>query len=400
MKRASWAFVVLLVAAGSTQLRAQVLTEQQFLENALPNHPGVTAAAAAEAAAAGARRQAGIVENPVMSWEREQPDTVIREDTLKLDWRLPFDGRKHRIAAGDAALSASKSDLESTRLGIRLEMRSLFAAWYIAAERETVLEAHLERTKRLARWLRARAEEGEAAGVEAERLDLEVEVFERELVAVRAAASAERAAAAVWCDLVTKTVRPQRPLLSIPPATADVGDRPDLQAIAHRVAEAEAVQRLRRRSLEPPEISLGWKKLGEEGLSFEGPVYGIAWPLPVFDRNQGNHEAATAEASVARSQLEFETRLAEQRARAALAAYNDLYRVAKPEEAGSRGLDVALATFAAFEAGEASLTDVLDALRASVDVRLARLESLDQALAADRELEAAIGRPILPGGRS
>jgi cobalt-zinc-cadmium efflux system outer membrane protein len=313
---------------------------------------------------------------------------------------LPFDGRKHRVAAGDAALAASTSDLESTRLGIRLEMRSLYAAWYIAVEREAVLEAHLDRTRRLAEWLRARAEEGEAAGVEAERLDLEVEVFERELVAARAAASAERAAAAVWCDFVTDTVRPQRPFLPIPPATADVGDRPDLRAMTHRVDQAEAVERLHRRSFEPPEISFGWKKLGEEGLSFDGPVYGIAWPLPVFDRNQGNREAATAGLSVARSQLELETRLAEQRARAALAAYNDLHRISRPEEGGSERLDVAIATFAAFEAGEASLTDVLDALRASVDVQLARLESLDLTLAAERELEAAIGRPILPGGRS
>jgi cobalt-zinc-cadmium efflux system outer membrane protein len=400
MKRASWAFVALLAAAGSPPIHAQVLTEKQFLEDAMTNHPGVAAATAAEAAAAGARRQAGIVENPVVSWEREQPDTAVREDTLRLDWRLPFDGRKHRVAAGDAALAASRSDLESTQLGIRLELRSLFAAWYIAAERQEVLEAHLDRTKSLARWLRARAEEGEAAGVEADRLDLEVEVFERELVAARAAASAERAAAAVWCDLVSDTASPQRPYLPTPPATAEVGDRPDLRAIAHRVAEAEAVQRLHRRSLDPPEISFGWKKFGEEGLSFDGPVYGIAWPLPVFDRNQGNREAASAEASVARSQLELETRLAEQRARAALAAYNDLYRVAKPREGGSEGFDVAIATFAAFEAGEASLTDVLDSLRASVDVRMARLESLDRALAAERELEAAIGRPILPGGSS
>jgi cobalt-zinc-cadmium efflux system outer membrane protein len=188
--------------------------------------------------------------------------------------------------------------------------------------------------------------------------------------------------------------------LPIPPATADVGSRPDLQAIAHRVAEAEAVQRLQRRSLEPPEISFGWKKIGEEGLSFNGPVYGIAWPLPVFDRNQGNREAATAEVSVARSQLELETRLAEQRARAALASYSDLYLMAKPADVRGDDFDIAVATFAAFEAGEASLTDVLDSLRATVEVQLARLDSLDQALAAERELEAAIGRPILPGGSS
>jgi hypothetical protein len=103
---------------------------------------------------------------------------------------------------------------------------------------------------------------------------------------------------------------------------------------------------------------------------------------------------------MARAQLELEMRLAKQRAMAALASYSDLYQVAKPEDVRDDGFDIAVATFAAFEAGEASLTDVLDSLRATIEVQLARLDSLDLALAAERELEAAIGRPILPGGSS
>jgi len=400
MSRNSWTLALLMALAGSTPSFAQILTEHQFLDNALTNHPGITAAEAAEAAAAGGRRQAGIIDNPVVSWEREDPDIAARQDTWRLNWRLPFDGRKHRVAAGDAAVAASSSDLDATRLGIRLEMRSLFAAWYIAAEREAVLHAHLDRTSRLARWLRARAEEGEAAGVEAQRLDLEVEVFERELVAARAEAHAKRAAAAVWSDSVTDEVRPQRPFLPIPPGAVDVGDRPELQAIAHRVVEAEAQHRLQRRVFEPPEISLGWMELSGDVQSLNGPVLGVAWPVPVFDRNQGNRQAAAAEATRARSRLELETRQAEQRAQAALASYSDLYPTAKPHGADAASVDVAATVFAAFEAGEASLTDVLDSLRASVGVQMARLGSLDQALAAERELEAAIGRPIFLGGNS
>jgi outer membrane protein TolC len=83
-----------------------------------------------------------------------------------------------------------------------------------------------------------------------------------------------------------------------------------------------------------------------------------------------------------------------------LASYTDLYSVAAPSGTITETLDVAVAVFAAFEAGEASLTDVLDALRASVGVQMARLDSFDQALLAERELEAAIGRPIVPGGSS
>jgi cobalt-zinc-cadmium efflux system outer membrane protein len=400
MKSASWTFSSLLVVASCVPIHAQVLTEDEFLDSALANHPAIAAAEAKKAAAAGARRQAGIVSNPVVSWEREEPDPALRQDTLVLDWRLPFDGRKHRMAAGDAALAAASADLDSRELGIRLEMRSIYAGWYIEAERERVLRTHLKSTRRLARWLRARAEEGEAAGVEAQRLDLEVEVFERGLVAARAAARAERAAAANWSDLVTGEVGPKRPILPAPPASIDVGNRSDLLAIAHRVEEAEAVHRFRKRVFEPPAISVGWTELGEGGLSFNGPVFGVAWPLPVFDRNQGNGEAAAAEASYMQSLLELETRQAEQRARAALASYTDLYSVAAPSGTITETLDVAVAVFAAFEAGEASLTDVLDALRASVGVQMARLDSFDQALLAERELEAAIGRPIVPGGSS
>jgi len=400
MNRASWTFALLLVGASFVPIHAQVLTEEEFLDSALTTHPAIAAAETKKAAAAGARRQAGIVSNPVISWEREEPDPALRQDTWLLDWQLPFDGRKHRMAAGDAAVAAASADLESEQLGIRLEMRSLYAGWYVAAERERVLRTHLESTRRLARWLRARAEEGEAAGVEAQRIDLEVEVFERELVAARAAARAESAAAATWSDLVTGEVRPQRPMLPVPPASIDVGSRSDLLAIAHRVEEAEAVYRFRKRVFEPPSISVGWTELGEGGLMFDGPVYGFAWPVPIFDRNQGNRESAAAEASHMQSLLELETRQAEQRARAALASYTDLFSAAAPSGTTIETLDVAVAVFAAFEAGEASLTDVLDALRASVGVQMARLDSLDQALLAERELEAAIGRPIVPGGSS
>jgi cobalt-zinc-cadmium efflux system outer membrane protein len=379
---------------------AQTLTEKQFLDDALLNHPATAAAEASVSAAAGSRKQAGIVDNPEISWEREDPEVVPRQDTLRLDWRLPFDGRKHRVAAGEAQIAASKSDLTATRLAIRLEMRALYASWYVAAQREAILQDQVDRTRRLAAWLKARADEGEVAGVEAHRLELEVEVLEREAVAARAVARAERAAAAAWSDLVTDTVHPSRPLLVPPPSGADTGDRPDIAALAHRVEVAEAQHRLNKRVLDPPEISLGWTEIREGRFSFDGPVFGVAWPVPLFDRNQGNRAAAKAEVSRANWQLEGAQRRAVAEADGALAAYTDLYGMAVSADSVPADAQVAAAVFAAFEAGEASLTDVLDTLRSTVEVQQARLESLAQALAAERELEAAIGRPIPPGESS
>ena len=73
-----------------------------------------------------------------------------------------------------------------------------FAAWYLAGEREQVLKDHLDTIRRLAEWLRARADQGEAAGVEARRLELEVEVLSRRLAEANAEARARKAAAATW----------------------------------------------------------------------------------------------------------------------------------------------------------------------------------------------------------
>jgi cobalt-zinc-cadmium efflux system outer membrane protein len=400
MNCVSWVLSLLLAVAGSMPTRAQTLTEQQFLDDALASHPGVAVAETAVAAAAGARRQAGVFDNPELTWERESPSTASQQDTWRLSWRLPFDGRRYRMAAADAAVVATRFELDATRLDIHLELRSLFASWYIAAERAAVLQASLDRTRRLADWLRARADAGEAAGVEARRLELEVEVLDRKAATAWAEARAQQAAAAAWSDLVAGDVVPARPLLPAPPASADIEDRPDLKALAQRVTEAEARYRQRRQVFEPPEISAGWLEIRDSQQSFNGPVFGFTWPLPVSDRNQGARQAAAAEVERARAELELVKRQAEQQADAALACYADLFEAAVNGQAGDKGADVADAMLAAFEAGEASLTDVVDTLRAIVDVEMARVASLARALAAERELEAAVGRSISRGGSS
>lgn len=400
MSRASWTPVLAVALAMSTSSLAQPLTERDFLEDALANNPEIAAAEAAVAAADGSRRQAGIVDNPEISWEREDPAFLPRQDTWALEWRLPFDGRKHRVAAGDAALAVATAQLEAKRLELRIEMRSIFAGWYVAAARAQILQTHLERTERFAGWLRARAEEGEAAGVEAKRLDFEVEILQRQAVQARAEAWSRCSAAAVWSTRVTVDVRPTRPGLAPPPATAGTGDRQDLEALAHHSAEVDAQTRVMRRALEPPAISVGWTQIRDGELSFDGPVYGVAWPVPIFDRNQGNRRAGEAEARQARFELDAARRHADAQVQAALVAYSELYEFAATADGDPADADVAAAVFAAFEAGEADLTDVLDAHRSTVDLRLARLETLWAALTAERELEAAMGRPILPGGSS
>ena len=401
MRTISCVSIALLALAAATPSSAQRLTEHQFLDDALNDHPRIAAAEADVAVASGSRRQAGVVSNPELDWEREDLGSLLRQDTWKLSWRLPFDGRKHRVAVADAAVAASEAIVDATLLEVRLELRDLFAHWYVADRRVEVLVDQLETTRHLSSWLRARADQGEAAGVEARRLELEVEVLSRRLAEANADARARKAAAAVWSGLVTDGSQPARPVLAPPPASLDLSRRPDLIAMELRVAEAEARQRVNKRVLAPPELTVGWLDLRDDTQSFDGPVFGVTWPVPIFDRNQGNREAANAGVDRSRMELEAARRDARQRADAALGSYATLYgEVAPATTARTVEDEVVDALLAAFEAGEASLTDVLDGLRTTVDVRLARLETLAAALTAGRQLEAALGRPILPGGSS
>ena len=59
-----------------------------------------------------------------------------------------------------------------------------------------------------------------------------------------------------------------------------------------------------------------------------------------------------------------------------------------------------MAATAAYRAGEAALTDLLDTLRAGHDARLGEPSTcVEQALAAHRDLEVALGRPLDGGSR-
>ena len=393
---APWAAALLLVGGASSH--DQTLTESRFVETCLTNHPAIAAAEASVGAASGARRQAGVLANPELAWEREEAEATARQTTWSMSWRLPFDGRGHRLEAADEAIAAAQSAADASRLETRRETQELFAAWYIASEREAVIKDHLDHASRLETWLRDRAQQGEAAGVEARRLTLEVEVLSRQLAAARAEALAHRAAAATWSELVTPGIRPGRPGLAPPPDSVEVGGSPGLEALAHRVAESEARHELSKHVLEPPEISVGWTEIRDGTQSFDGPVFALAWPVPLFDRNRGNRAVAAAEADRSRQELREASSRAAQRADAALASYSTLYRAAS--SGGTAASDgIVEPIWAAFEAGEMGLTDLLDALRTSAEVRLSRLETLADSLAAERELEAAIGRPLTPGGR-
>ncbi|HYO16648.1 MAG TPA: TolC family protein, partial [Thermoanaerobaculia bacterium] len=117
--------------------------------------------------------------------------------------------------------------------------------------------------------------------------------------------------------------------------------------------------------------------------------------VPLFDRRQADRLEAEARLSTARVELELaRARAAAERA-GALAAYDRLRTEAiEAGRAAAEIGDLLAGAAAAYQLGESGLTDLLDTLRAALAARITALEVREAALAAQRDLEAATGRPL------
>ncbi len=248
----------------------------------------------------------------------------------------------------------------------------------------------------LAQRARARAEAGEIPGLAARRFTLEEAQARADLGRAEARLAAARAAVAAWYPGIPQDARPAPPpLLPASGALPDPAARPDLVAREREVERAEALRRLSGKIFEAPALGLGWKRIEDRSAEASGPVVSAGWTVPLFDRRQADRREAEARLTTARADLE----LARVRARAeragALAAYERLRaEAAEAERAAGETGGLLTGAATAYQLGESGLTDLLDTLRAALAARITALEVREAALAAQRDLEAATGRPL------
>jgi cobalt-zinc-cadmium efflux system outer membrane protein len=378
-----------------------VVSEEAFLDAVGPEHPAWRALEDAVADAEAEVRRAALLANPVLGFAREAPDGLPSENTWLLTWRPPLDGRRGPTReAAEAGARAARADLDARRLRVRGELRRVYADWAIAAARVAALETHAERIERAAEVLRKRAETGEVSGLAARRITLSAEGVR----GARARAEAEHARAraevrGLWLEL-PDAARPELPRFAVDPSSIDVSRRPDLIALEEQVEQANHQAKAAERFWGFPELGFGWQTLrGGGGSKVEGPVFTATWSVPIFDRDQGRRARAEGNARV----LAARHSLIRARARAEMegagAAWTALRSAAlRAAEAARDGQAVVRGTAAAFEAGEADVTDLNDALRAALEADLQALELRREALAAERAFEAALGRPLTTGG--
>lgn len=407
MQRAGVALLLLVAPGALGGQEASILTEEELLAAVGRDHPAAVALARERDLAAAEVVRAALLPNPAVEATREKRDHDARESSASLTWVPPIDGRRAlRRAAADQGLTAAEGRFASALLQLRREVRGAYAAWAFAWQRRELLAGQLSRVRELAERARARADAGEIAGLAARRFALEEAQARADLARAEATLATARAVVAAWYPQLGDGAVPAVPAL--PPApeaaarvatAAKIADRPDVAAAAREVERAETLERLSRRIVEAPAVGLGWKRVEDGPAVSSGPVFSVAWTVPLLDRRQAERGAAQAELSAARADLA----VAQARARAGLSvahvAYAGLRAAAEDARRAAAGVErILAAATAAYQLGESGATDLLDALRAALGIRVTAFDAEEAALASHRDLEIAWGRPLTADG--
>ena len=354
-------------------------------------------------------RQAGVRPNPEVAVRADgvlggKPYAGWGEAEISLDitQNLELGGRRGArldVARAEAGVSALRRDLTGVEAVGRLALT--YAEAEAAERRSALAEEALALALADARAALALVEEGREPllrGIQAET----------EAAVARAAMEEARAERDVAYARLTAEARLPTPVTSVGgglldralPAWSDGGET----SLTVRVAEAEAEaaeRRIRREQVEArPNVSASVGVTRYQAEDATALTFGVSMPLPLFDRNRGNIDAARAEHRAAEARVagarqadaaERSAALARLRVSASRVSVGDM-GVASAEEAYRLSR-------LGFEAGRISQLELRSTRSALIAARDAAVEARLARVRAEVDLARLQGRAPFEGGR-
>jgi outer membrane protein, heavy metal efflux system len=407
--RCTFAIAVAMVLVGLPvrSIRGQEPPRRVTLEEALVlfarNNVDLHVARTDAAEAAALARQAAAHPNPELAATHEPLSGDGRnysESYLNLSQRLQWPAtRRARQAAAGRMAAAAEARLSADSARLVFEVRE---AWIGAAHAERT-EAMLERVTAVFREADRRAEErlreGDISVYDRRRIAVERLSYEHALAdATLGAASARRALALLVLPESDELEVGPADTLSIVPPPID-RDRLSAGALARRsevtaaAAELEATQAAARatRSGRIPDLTAtgGWKRQSD-GLS--GAFLGLSIPLPLWDRRAGDVEAADARVAAGAARLALAERQVRNDVARALQAHEAaVARIAMLGGPQAQAADLLSIAQVAYEAGEMSLVQLLDAADALRDAQTLEARIRAELWTSYFDLERAVG---------
>lgn len=379
---------------------AQTLTLESALQSAFAGNPDLAAAQWEIDIAQGGRQQAGLIPNPVASWDAEDTRRSTRTTTVKLSQTLELGGKRGaRIEVASRAQEAAAQELEQRRNLLRAEVIDGFYGALWAQERLELAQRSMALAERGLVIANGRVTAGKASPVETTRAQVEVSQIRLERSRAEIGVSdAYRRLAAITGSATIGFERVEAGAVNTPALPSATQLLARLESTAElRLAQLQIQQRDAGLGLEKaqriPDLDISIGSQYDASVRERVNLVGVSMPIPLFNRNQGNVLAASRRADQARDlrnatelRLRTETRQALDlwaTANSEVRAFNQVILPAAQSavDSATRG----------FEMGKFNFLDVLDAQRTLIAARTQYLAALAQATDAWVRIERIYG---------
>jgi len=390
-----------LIIGRASVLCAQLstpLTLQAVVNQVLATHPLSTAAAARVQAALGLVRQAGAYANPEFAFAHNE---FSRERTAGLrqvfEWPLK---RQYRIGAALADEKITEGEQEAIRQDLIAAAREAFFRVLVALDNVRVADSFAATTAQLQlvtnkRWQAGDIPEFEVtkARVETLKAEKDQEVARGKLATAQSGLNLLLGRSEAEPVLLEGSLQkvPFLPLLAELSIAAEV-QNPLLLAQRQTVARERMNVDLARAS-RIPDLAIDLTRGEDLKAGVVGPLVGLSFALPLWDRREGAIVAAVgklseAEALLRASQLQVRQAL--------LIAYRNWETAQRQAEVFTRGLltqaeEAAALAERSYQEGEGDLLGVLDAQRSLLAVRREYGQSLFEQHMAWVAVERTVG---------
>ena len=379
---------------------AQTLTLESALQSAFAGNPDLAAAQWEIDIAQGGRQQAGLIPNPVASWDAEDTRRSTRTTTVKLSQTLELGGKRGaRIDVASRAQEAAAQELEQRRNVLRAEVIDGFYGALRAQERLELAQRSMALAERGLVIANGRVTAGKASPVEATRAQVQLSEIRLERSRAEIGVSdAYRRLAAITGSATIGFERVEAGAVNPPALPSATQLLARLESTAElRLAQLQIQQREAGLGLEKaqriPDLDVSIGSQYDASVRERVNLVGVSMPIPLFNRNQGNVLAASRRADQARDlrnatelRLRTETRQALDlwaTANSEVRAFNQVILPAAQSavDSATRG----------FEMGKFNFLEVLDAQRTLIAARTQYLAALAQATDAWVRIERIYG---------
>ncbi|HXC98285.1 MAG TPA: TolC family protein, partial [Verrucomicrobiae bacterium] len=329
-------------------------------------------------------------------WERSYDSIAAVNQLIEIAGK-----RSSRKASAEAGVLSAEARLADARRLLNAGVAHAYLAALLAETNVAILDQSAGSLRKEADIAGARLHAGDIS--EADKSQIEIAAAQLELQARTAESTAT--AARIALEVVLGMANPHGiwapgdSLDSLAVVSAPAGEvqpgalRPDLAAAEADLKKAHADLRLQQALRVPdPTVSLGVEHEPPGG----GPAVdtfnlGLSFPLPLWNQNRGNIDAARA------TEEQFRIAMGKVQAQVAadIASAEDEYNEARArwlryrDELAPESAKVRETVAFAYEKGGASLVDLLQAERTDNDVRLATVQAMSDTAGARADLEAA-----------